>query len=337
MWRYVFRRLLLVPIILAGMTLITFSVTRFVPTDPVVAFLGNRGADNLVAYQNYYQKYGLDKSIPEQYLLYVGNLLQGDLGQSTSSRRPVIDELAQFFPATIELAIIALLIAIIVGVPLGIFAAARRGRPEESVVKGFSLLGISSPGFVVALIAMQVFYLQLGVAAGPGRIGLFVDRPPTITGMVTLDSLLTLNWDALGSSLHHIALPAMVLGLLNAAYFSRIVRSTMLDALDADFLRTARGKGLASRIVLFRHAFRYAVIPTISLVGLAFGDLFAGAITVETITGWPGVGKYMYNAAVKLDFPAVMGGTLLIGFAYIVINLIVDLLYARADPRIRLG
>lgn len=337
MWRYIGRRLLLVPLILFGMTLITFGVTRFVPTDPVVAFLGNRGADNLAAYQNYFQKYGLDRSIPEQYLLYVGNLLQGDLGQSTSSQRPVVDELAQFFPATIELAIVALLIAIALGVPLGILAAARRGRPADRAVKGFSLLGISSPAFVVALIAMQVFYLQLGWSAGPGRIGLFVDRPPTITGMMTLDSLLTLNWEAFWSAAHHIALPAIILGILNAAYFSRIVRATMLDALDADYLRTARGKGLAGRVILFRHAFRNAVIPTISLVGLAFGDLFAGAITVETITGWPGVGKYMYNAAVKLDFPAVMGGTLVIGLAYILINLVVDLLYARADPRIRLA
>lgn len=336
MRRYVLRRLLLAPVILIGMTLVTFSVTRFVPTDPVVAFLGNRGADNPVAYENYRQKYGLDRSVPEQYALYITRVLEGDLGQSTSSQRPVIDELTQFFPATLELALLSLVVALLLGIPLGIFAAASRGRPAEQLVKAFSLLGISSPAFVVALISLQVFYLGLGWSAGPGRIGLFVDGPPTVTGMISVDSLLAGNWEALASALHHLALPVGVLGILNAAYFSRIVRSTMLQALDGDFIRTARGKGLAARIVLFRHAFRYAVIPTISLAGLAFGELFAGAITVETITGWPGVGRYMYNAAVKLDFPAVMGGTLVIGLAYIVINLVVDLLYARADPRIRL-
>ena len=337
MKRFLLRRLLLVPLILFGMTVLTFSVTRFVPTDPVVAFLGSRGSNNQEAYDNYRRKYGLDKSIPEQYLRYVGAVLQGDFGESTSSHRPVTDELLQFFPATLELTIVSLLIALLLGIPIGIFGAATRGRVVEQIVKGFTMLGISSPTFVVALIGLQVFYLGLGWAAGSGKIDLLVTTPPKVTGMISVDSLLAGNVNAFLSVMHHMALPAGVLGVLGAAYFSRVVRSTMIEALDGEFIRTARGKGLASRIILFRHAFRYALIPTVSLAGLYFGDLFAGAITVETITGWPGVGRYMYNAAVKLDFPAVMGGTLVIGVAYIITNLVVDLLYARIDPRVRLA
>ena len=337
MKRFLLRRLLLVPFILFGMTVLTFSVARFVPTDPVVAFLGSRGSSNQAAYDNYRQKYGLDRSIPEQYLRYVSALVQGDFGESTSSHRPVTEELRQFFPATLELAVVSMLVALLIGIPIGIFAAARRGTFIEQIVKGFTMIGISSPTFVVALIGLQVFYLGLGWAAGSGKLDLLITAPPKVTGMVTVDSLLAGDLNAFVSAMHHIALPAAVLGVLGAAYFSRVVRSTMIEALDGEFIRTARGKGLASRIILFRHAFRYALIPTVSLAGLYFGDLFAGAITVETITGWPGVGRYMYNAAVKLDFPAVMGGTLVIGVAYIIINLVVDLLYARMDPRVRLA
>lgn len=336
MRRFVLRRLLLVPIILFGMTVLTFSVTRFVPTDPVVAFLGSRGSTNQAAYDNYRAKYGLDKTIPEQYLIYVSGLVQGDFGESTSSRRPVTEEIAQFFPATLELTVVSLLVALLLGIPIGIFGAAARGSIAEQVVKGFTMIGISSPTFVVALISLQVFYLALGWAAGSGKLDLLIESPPKVTGMVTVDSLLAGDLTAFTSALHHMALPAGVLGVLGAAYFSRVVRSTMIEALDGEFIRTARGKGLASRIILLRHAFRYALIPTLSLAGLYFGDLFAGAITVETITGWPGVGRYMYNAAVKLDFPAVMGGTLVIGVTYIITNLVVDVLYARVDPRVRL-
>ena len=336
MRRFVLRRLLLVPIILFGMTVLTFSVTRFVPTDPVVAFLGSRGSTNQAAYDNYRAKYGLDKTIPEQYLIYASRLVQGDFGESTSSRRPVTEEIAQFFPATLELTIVSLLVALLLGIPIGIFGAAARGSIAEQVVKGFTMIGISSPTFVVALISLQVFYLALGWAAGSGKLDLLIESPPKVTGMVTVDSLLAGDFTAFTSALHHMALPAGVLGVLGAAYFSRVVRSTMIEALDGEFIRTARGKGLASRIILLRHAFRYALIPTLSLAGLYFGDLFAGAITVETITGWPGVGRYMYNAAVKLDFPAVMGGTLVIGVTYIITNLVVDVLYARVDPRVRL-
>jgi peptide/nickel transport system permease protein len=337
MKRYVIRRLLLLPVILIGMTILTFAVSHFVPTDPVVAALGAKGSTNDVAYANYKKKFGLDDPLPVQYYKYVDAVVHGDLGTSTSTQDPVTDDLREFFPATVELAIAALLIAMIIGIPTGIFAAATRGSPAEGVVKGFAMVGISSPAFVVGFIAYQVFYVRLGWVGGSGSLGVLTQPPHRVTGMITIDAIIGGNYDAFTDSLRHLVLPACILGFVGAAYFSRVVRQTMIDALDSEAIRTARGKGMGATVVLFRHAFRLGLTTTLSYTGLYIGELFAGAITVEAITGWPGIGQYMYNAAVKLDFPAVMGGTLLIGVVYIIVNLIVDLLYARFDPRVRLS
>jgi peptide/nickel transport system permease protein len=335
--RYILRRILIAPIILLGMTLLTFSISRFVPTDPVVAFLGTKASGNQEAYEAYVHKYGLDKSPPEQYLIYLGNLLHGDFGNSITSQRPVLDDLLQFFPETFELTIVSLVVALMLGIPLGVLAAARRGGVIDQLIKAFTMIGLSTPSFFAGIVALQVFYLALGWAAGPGRLDFLLNDPPRVTGMVIVDSLLARQWDTALSAIHHIALPAMILGTLGAAFFARVTRQTMIDAMEADFVRTARGKGLMPATVLFRHTFRFAILPTISLAGLYFGDLFSGAIVTETITGWPGVGRFMYQAAVKLDFPAVMGGTLVIGCGYLIINLVVDVLYSRADPRIVLA
>jgi len=316
------------------MTLLTFSISRFVPTDPVVAFLGTKASGNEEAYQAYVKKYGLDKSPPEQYVIYLSNLAHGDLGNSITSQRPVVNDLAQFFPETLELTVAALFVALFLGIPLGVLGAARRGGFIDQVIKTFTMIGLSTPSFFAGLVALQVFYLALGWSAGPGKLDFLIEDPPRVTGMVIVDSVISGRWDAAISGLHHIALPAGILGILGAAFFARVTRQTMLDAMEADFVRTARGKGLLPATILFRHTFRFAILPTISLAGLYFGDLFSGAIVTETITGWPGVGRFMYQAAVKLDFPAVMGGTLVIGTAYLVVNLVVDVLYARADPRI---
>ena len=311
-----------------------FLISRFLPADPAVAFLGNNGADNEQAVAAFRDKYGLDLPVTEQYLIYVGRLIRGDLGTSISTGRPVSSELAAAFPATLELAGVALLFSVVLGIPFGILAAIRRWTLWDRITGGISLLGVSTPPFVLALLALQVLYLRLGWVAGPGRLDPFLDPPPTVTGLMTVDALIAGDVAAAADVLHHLLLPALVLGFIHGAYFTRVVRSTTVDALRSDFVRTARGKGLPGRIIVVRHAFRFALVPTLSLVGLTFGELFAGAITVETITGWPGVGRYMYNAATKLDFPAVMAGTLVIGVAYVVVNLIVDLLYGVADPRI---
>jgi peptide/nickel transport system permease protein len=332
--RSIGRRLLTLPPLLLGMTVLMFLISRFLPADPAVAFLGNNGADNQQAVDAFNDKYGLDRPLVEQYVIYMERLFHGDLGTSISTGRPVSSELADAFPATLELAGAALVLSLVLGVPFGILAAARRWTLTDRLTGGVSLLGVSMPPFVLALLALQVLYLQLGWVAGPGRLDPFLDPPPTVTGLMTIDAVLAGQPAVALDVLHHLLLPAIVLGFIHGAYFARVVRSTMVDALHSDFVRTARGKGLAGRIILGRHAFRFALIPTLSLVGLTFGELFAGAITVETITGWPGVGRYMYNATTKLDFPAVMAGTLVIGFAYVIVNLVVDLLYTVADPRV---
>ncbi|MEV4620152.1 ABC transporter permease [Asanoa sp. NPDC049573] len=332
--RSIGRRLVTLPFLLLGMTLLMFLISRFLPADPAVAFLGNNGADNQQAVDAFNAKYGLDKPLYEQYWIYLDRLLHGDLGTSISTGRPVSSELASAFPATIELAGAALLLSLLLGIPFGILAAARRRSVLDRLTGGVSMLGVSMPPFVLALVALQVLYLQLGWVAGPGRLDPFLDPPPTVTGLMTIDALLAGQPAVAGDVLHHLLLPALVLGLIHGAYFARVVRSTMIDTLGSDFVRTARGKGLAGPVIVVGHAFRVALVPTLSLIGLTFGELFAGAITVETITGWPGVGRYMYNAATKLDFPAVMAGTLVIGAAYVVVNLVVDILYGVADPRV---
>jgi peptide/nickel transport system permease protein len=333
--RSIGRRLLTLPFLLLGMTVLMFLISRFLPADPAVAFLGNNGADNQQAVDAFNAKYGLDRPLVEQYVIYLDRLVHGDLGTSISTGRPVTSELADAFPATLELAGAALLISLALGIPFGILAAARRWSIVDRITGGISLLGVSMPPFVLALLALQILYLRLGWVAGPGRLDPFLDPPPKVTGLMSVDALLAGQPDVALDVLHHLLLPALVLGFIHGAYFARVVRSTMGDALHSDFVRTARGKGLAAQVILLRHAFRFSLVPTLSLVGLTFGELFAGAITVETITGWPGVGRYMYNAATKLDFPAVMAGTLVIGVAYVVVNLIVDLLYGVADPRVK--
>jgi peptide/nickel transport system permease protein len=333
---YVVRRLALLPFLLLGMTLITFVLSRLVTGDPVVAMLGDRGSDNPEAYAAGVRKLGLDQPLPVQYFLYLGRLFTGDLGTSAVSGQPVSKMLIQAFPATVELAIAALLIATITGVTLGVIAATRRGSIVDWLISTWSLISVASPAFVIALIALQVFYLQLGWAAGAGQFDPFVIRPPDVTGMATVDSLLAGNMSAFWSALHHLAFPAAILGILQGGYFARFTRDTMSSALGKNFIRTARGKGLRRPQIVWRHAFRESLVPMIGLLGLTFGELVSGAITVETIAGWPGIGQLIFTAASRLDYVTLMGGVLVLSFSYIVINLVVDLLYTRADPRIRM-
>ena len=332
---YVVRRLTLLPVMLIGMTLITFLLSRLVVGDPVVAMLGDRGSDNPEAYAAAERRLGLDRPIWVQYFTYLGRLLTGDFGYSSFAARPVSDMLAKAFPATLELAIAALSIAAITGVSLGIITATRRGSLLDSIIGTWSLISVAMPAFVFALIALQIFYLQMGWAAGPGQFAPLITRPPVVTGMVTVDSLLDGNWPAFRSALHHLIFPAGVLGILEGGYFARFTRDTLSNALQSDSIRTARGKGLRRRQIVWGHALRESLVPLIGLIGLAFGALVTGAITVETIAGWPGVGLMIFTASSRLDFVSLMGGVIVLSVSYIVLNLVVDLLYARADPRIR--
>ncbi len=330
---YLIRRMFGIIAVLVGVSIITFAISHLVPADPVLAALGDKATPDQVA--AFRHQYGLDRPVPEQYLIYINGLLHGDLGRSIRTRRPVVDDLRDFFPATCELALAALLVSLLIGIPAGAWSAVRRNQWPDQVVRVLAVIGGALPIFWFGLIMIGLFYYRLNLLPGGGRIDQFIPPPRTITGMYVLDSLLTGNWPALGSSLEHLALPAFVLGYYSTAVIARMMRSSMLEVLGQDYLRTARSKGLRQRAVVLHHALRNALIPTVTIVGVTFGSLLSGAVLTETIFGWSGLGRYATQSAISLDFPAVMGVTLLAAVVYAVANLLVDLSYYMLDPRIQ--
>jgi peptide/nickel transport system permease protein len=331
----IIRRLLLMIPLGIGMTLIAFVVSHSVPADPVAAHLGQRSMEDPAIVAAFRAQWGLDRPLPEQYLTYLRNLMQGNLGLSIRTHMPVAEDLGRYLPASAELALIATLVGIVLGIPFGVASAVRRNKWIDHVVRGVSLLGVSTPVFWLGLIGLYVFYFRLGWLPGPGRLDVGMPEPTHITGMYTVDSLLSGNMAALGISLRHLLLPGLVLASVYLALVTRMTRSSMLEVLSADYVRTARGKGLTERAVIYRHALRNALIPTITVLGLAFGDILAGTVLTETIFSWPGIGRYAYQSAVTLDFPAIMGVSLLIAAVFISVNLITDLAYTFFDPRQR--
>jgi peptide/nickel transport system permease protein len=273
----------------------------------------------------------------EQYLTYVGNLLQGQLGRSIVSKRPVEQDLAQYLPNTFVLATAAILFAVVVGVPLGVISAVKRNAPIDHVVRAVSLIGVSMPVFWLALVCLFIFYYRLDWLPGPGMLDNKFTAPTSVTGMLPVDALIAGQWDVFWNALRHLVLPSIVLSSFSVGLISRVTRSSMLEILSQDFMRTARAKGLKERIVISQHALRNALIPTLTVIGLAYGNQLGGAVLTETIFSWPGIGRYAYQAASSLDFPAVMGVTMLIAAIYIGVNLLVDILYGVLDPRIRVG
>jgi peptide/nickel transport system permease protein len=329
------RRLLSMPLLMLGMTLIAFVVSHSVPADPVAAHLGQRAMEDRTIVAAFRQQWGLDRPLHEQYFTYVANLLKGDLGTSIRTHMPVGEDLARYLPASAELAIAATLVGVVLGVPFGVISAVRRNQWVDHMLRGVSLLGVSSPVFWLGLIALYVFYFRLGWLPGPGRLDIGMPEPQRLTGMYTLDSLLTGNWPAFSASLKHLVLPGLVLASVYLGLVTRMTRSSMLEVLSADYVRTARGKGLAERLVIYRHALSNALIPTITVLGLAFGDILAGTVLTETIFSWPGIGRYAYQSAVTLDFPSIMGVSLLIAAIFITVNLLTDIAYVLLDPRLR--
>ncbi len=328
------RLLLLVPVVL-GITFVTFLVSHDVPADPIAANLGQRAQDDPSIVGRYRHQWGLDKPLPQQYVIYLGNLLHGDLGVSITSRRPVTEDLAQYFPATVELAITAILFAVLVGVPLGVLAATRRNGLIDHVARFISLVGVATPVFWLGLMALVIFYAHLGWAPGPGQLDGDYNPPPVHTGMIVVDSLIVGDTDDLQNSLSHLILPALVLGSYSMGIVTRMIRSNMVEALAQDYVRTARAKGLPRRRVVYRHALRNAFIPTLTLLGLSFGSLLSGSVLTETIFSWQGIGSYATKTASTLDYPAVMGVALVTALAYVAVNLIVDVLYGVVNPSIR--
>ncbi|KUK21125.1 MAG: peptide/nickel transport system permease protein [Pseudothermotoga sp.] len=320
-------------LVLLGVSVIVFVVARVIPADPVGAILGGNAPPDLI--DDMRHRLGLDKPLINQFLDYMFGLLKGDLGVSLKSNRPVTTDIADFFPATLELAIAATFVSILLGITLGIFSAVYRNRFIDHFSRVFSILGVSMPVFWTGLLLLLLFYYKLGWLPGTGRLSLFTPAPDRITGLLIIDSLLTLNFEAFKDALSHIILPAVVLGYSATASIARITRSSMLDVLRQDYIRTAKAKGIGKRLVIYRHALRNALIPVVTIIGLTFGGLLEGAVLTETIFGWPGLGRYIVNALLFLDYPAVMGGTLFVAVVYSLVNLVVDIIYAVLDPRMR--
>ncbi len=332
LFTYILRRLALMVFVLWGVTLAAFLISHTLPADPAAAILGNNAREEQII--EFRAKNGLDQPLPVQYGRYMLQLVQGDLGKSLRTQNPITEDLKQFFPATLELTLIAILFSLLFGLPLGIISALNRGRWPDLLARIFALLGGATPVYWLAILALSIFHEKLGWLPGPGRLDSYSLPPPVKTGLMTIDTLLVGDKQTFVDALRHLILPGIVLGAYSAALLTRMTRSALLEVLGQDYIRTAKAKGLSSRRVLNKHAMRNAALPILTVLGALFGNLLTGAVLTETIFSWPGIGGYATTSAITLDFPAVMGVTLIVGMAYSVVNLLVDLAYALFDPRI---
>lgn len=333
MLRLILTRVSLVIPTFIGITLLVFVLIRLIPGDPIETMAGERGIDP-ARHAQLLHDYGFDKPLLVQYGLYLSRLAQGDLGRSIVTREPVLSEFATLFPATIELALCAILFALCIGLPAGIIAAVRRNSIFDHGVMGLSLTGYSMPIFWWGLLLILLFSVQLGWTPVSGRIAVEYFVEP-VTGFLVIDSILAGDVGALASALSHLILPTIVLGTVPLAVIARMTRSAMLEVLGEDYIRTARAKGLPPSRVIAVHALRNALIPVVTVIGLQVGVLFTGAILTETIFSWPGVGKWLIEGINRRDYPVLQGGTLMIGGIVMLINVLVDLAYGVINPRIR--
>ncbi|MBC7394546.1 dipeptide transport system permease protein [Variovorax sp. GrIS 2.14] len=333
MLRFILTRLsLLVPTFI-GMTLLAFFLIRLVPGDPIETLAGERGIDP-ARHAELLKAYGFDKPLIAQYGIYIARVLHGDLGKSVITQEPVMSEFLSLFPATVELALCAIVFALVLGIPAGILAAVRRNSIFDHGVMAVSLTGYSMPIFWWGLLLILFFSVQLGWTPVSGRIAVQYFIEPS-SGFLLIDSLRAGDVDAFWSALHHLILPTIVLGTVPLAVIARMTRSAMLEVLGEDYIRTARAKGLSRFRVVALHALRNALIPVVTVIGLQVGVLFTGAILTETIFSWPGVGKWLIEAIGRRDYPVLQGGMLLLGVIVMIVNLLVDVAYGVINPRIR--
>ncbi|MDP3046040.1 MAG: ABC transporter permease, partial [Chloroflexota bacterium] len=315
------------------MSLLTFTITRLIPSDPARAAAG-MDADQATL-EAVRQELGLDQPLPEQYFRYVTGVLRGDLGNSSMNRQPVMNDIKQFLPASIELAVVSILMCVPLGVVLGIITALKAGGVTDAVTRIFAVFGVSMPVFWLALLFQLIFYRDLRWFPAAGRIGPLFSPPPPITSFYLIDTLLASDLEAFKSTLQHIILPAFTLAVANIAVITRMTRSSLMEVLSQDYVRTARAKGLAEWVVVSVHALKNAMVPVVTIIGLQLGTLIAWVFLVETIFSWPGIGSYTVRAIMDSDFNAVMGVTLITSFIYVMINLAVDVSYVILDPRIK--
>ncbi|MDX6369229.1 MAG: peptide/nickel transport system permease protein [Gaiellaceae bacterium] len=329
------RRLAALVLLAVGITLVVFVLTQLVPSNAVATNLGEQASADPAAVAAFKSHYGLDKPLPVRYWLYLQHLVQGDLGQSSLTHDAVTHDLGQFIPATAELALFSVVIAAVFGITFGVIAAMRRNRPTDHVLRVVSLGGISMPTFWIALVALYLGFFKLGWFPGADRLDPGVLPPPHKTGLYTIDALLAGKWGLLAQALHHLVLPALVLAAFNVSLLTRYTRSAVLEVVGNDYVRGARAKGLPERVVVTRYILRAALPAVVTVLGLVFANVLTGAVLVEKIFSWPGIGQYAYQAAVNLDVPAIAGVSLFVAVVYITVNFIVDVLYGVIDPRIR--
>lgn len=326
------KRLLSLFLVVLGVSLITFTVSHLVPGDPVRLLAGDRASDEIVSSMR--QQLGLDLPVYQQYGRYVLGLAQGDLGTSIRTGRPVLEDIQAFFPATLELALAALIFATLLGIPLGVISAVYRNKPLDQLVRTLAVTGISTPAFWLGLGVIVIFYGHLDWLPSGGRLDQGITPPVHVTGLYLIDSLLMGDIPLFINALEHLVLPVFTLGFVHLGVVARQVRSAMLEQLSEDYIRTARAFGLSKWNVIIRHALPNALIPSVTVLGLALGDLLYGAVLTETVFAWPGMGAYVVNSIQALDFPAVMGFAVVVSFAYVIVNLLVDIAYMLIDPRI---
>jgi peptide/nickel transport system permease protein len=317
-----------------GLTLVTFVIGRVIPIDPVLAIVGDHATRDV--YERTKAALGLDRSILEQFWIYLDRLLHGDLGTSVITSNPVLADLMHFFPATFELATAATFIGVVVGVPAGVIAGATRGRWPDQTVRVVGLFGYSMPVFWLGLVGLFIFYGKLGWVAGPGRIDVaYEDLVEPTTGLILVDSALAGEWGMFRSAAEHLVLPALILGYLSLAYIARMTRSFMIAQLGQEYVTVARIKGLSEWGAVWRHAFPNTLVPLITVIGLSYATLLEGAVLTETVFAWPGLGLYITQSLFNADMNAVIGGTIVVGAMFILINLTSDFLYKLADPRLQ--
>lgn len=328
----ILRRLFSVIPVILGMTLLTFSLSHILPADPARLLAGPRASAEVV--EKIRHENGLDMPFWEQYANYIGGILRFEFGMSFSSFRPVSTDMAEYFPATAELTVFALIFAIFAGVAIGILSAVKQNSWMDQLGRFLAINGISMPVFWLGLLAQLLLYQQLGWLPFGGRVSDDAILPPIVTGFLTLDSLLAGNWATFFDALKHLFLPAFVLGLEPLAVLARISRTSMIEVMRENYIVTARAKGLKEILVIIKHGVRNALLPIVTMIGLLVGYLLSGSVMVETVFTWPGIGRYTARAISSADFNAVMGVTLVISIIYLASNLIVDLVYAKLDPRI---
>jgi peptide/nickel transport system permease protein len=317
-----------------GLLLVTFVIGRVVPIDPVLAAVGDRAPAEV--YQRVRSELGLDLPLYEQFYNYVIKVLRGEFGQSVSTSNSVIDDIARFFPATLELATVATIIGVAVGIPLGVIAAVKRDRWQDQVIRIVGLIGYSVPVFWLGLVGLVAFYVKLNWVAGPGRLDVGLeDVVPPLTGVIMIDSAIAGEWSVFASAFRHVILPAAILGYFSLAYISRMTRSFMIEQLRQEYITTARVKGISEARVVWRHALGNVMVPLITVIALSYANLLEGSVLTETVFAWPGIGQYITNSLLNADMNAVLGGTIVVGCMFIALNLISDLLYRLVDPRAR--